>query len=689
MLTDPNTEPIKLSYGLLKLITEDFANEIGRGGFGVVYKKIFNAHEFSDKQFMDEINCLMRAKHENIVRFQGYCSDTQSEVMEYKGSYVMAEVQKRFLCFEYVSNGNIRQYLQQEKRGGDDWPARYKMIQGICQGLHFLHDKLINHLDLKPENIMLDTHMTPKITDFVPDSLFLQEVSDCICCTCYVLCAMYWDESLDENCPRARRCAEIARNCTDPDKHNRPTMHEIISDLDELESIIARSPANQVITTTIVVPWTELIDVYPSELRFPFVPNQEIRCHLSMTNKTDSGVYCAIIPRVADRYDECVFQGILRPRSTAVIKLSREAEEELPPDADMLEILLAIGCKNVHQYQQKLSTLSLDDDVSVEDTLKAAHEFLGLELYRTMLTAVFVLSEDVDGDLMDVHPTEPWVLIVKDSGNNVYIWNMQTKETIGIYKNPALPIVEEVRPDYMRAKFIARKECVIIGNSSGSILVRTCPSMDLVKEFKAHRDRVTSLAVHSTRPQLLSCSNRGLSLKIWDWNRGWFSVGVFDITRPVTQVMFNPNHTSTFATCNGRGMLQMWRIGHPDPVATTHGQRSRTGGIFTYSGEQHFIAAADGYYTIIWDLQKAKQVHELYVQETRRQTVAVVCHPTRPVLVTAFKDGSIRVWDSNTYRLKKAYENLQEDPKHIGFTGARRLVIGYKEGISVLDIDLE
>lgn len=52
----------------------------------------------------------------------------------------------------------------------------------------------------------------------------------------------------------------------------------------------------------------------------------------------------------------------------------------------------------------------------------------------------------------------------------------------------------------------------------------------------------------------------------------------------------------------------------------------------------------------IWDIQKAKQVHELYVQETRRQTVAVVCHPTRPVLVTAFKDGSIRVWDSNTYR---------------------------------------
>jgi serine/threonine protein kinase len=53
-----------------------------------------------------------------------------------------------------------------EKPNGDDWFVRYQMIRGICQGLQYLHDKLINHLDLKPENVMLDAHMEPKITDF-------------------------------------------------------------------------------------------------------------------------------------------------------------------------------------------------------------------------------------------------------------------------------------------------------------------------------------------------------------------------------------------------------------------------------------------------------------------------------------------------------------------------------------------
>jgi hypothetical protein len=48
---------------------------------------------------------------------------------------------------------------------------------------------------------------------------------------------LQWDESLDDvDCPRVSRCTEIARNCTDRDKHNRPTMLEVIRDLDELET---------------------------------------------------------------------------------------------------------------------------------------------------------------------------------------------------------------------------------------------------------------------------------------------------------------------------------------------------------------------------------------------------------------------------------------------------------------------
>ena len=62
-------------------------------------------------------------------------------------------------------------FANADESSGLGWDTRYKIIQGICYGLRYLHEEWqlnvpIIHMDLKPANILLDNNMVPKIADF-------------------------------------------------------------------------------------------------------------------------------------------------------------------------------------------------------------------------------------------------------------------------------------------------------------------------------------------------------------------------------------------------------------------------------------------------------------------------------------------------------------------------------------------
>ncbi|KAG2561546.1 hypothetical protein PVAP13_8KG228400 [Panicum virgatum] len=185
-----------ISFQFLREITDGFSEEriLGEGAFGVVYKgvtkngddvavKIFklpNINVNHDlKQFQNEFYNLTKLKHENIVQILGYCYEIEKKPFIMDGSKLFVDETHIALCFEYLHNGSLQKHLS-DGFYELDWHTRFKIIKGICVGLKYIHDELqepIYHLDLKPDNILLDKEMVPKIADFGLSRIFSNELA--------------------------------------------------------------------------------------------------------------------------------------------------------------------------------------------------------------------------------------------------------------------------------------------------------------------------------------------------------------------------------------------------------------------------------------------------------------------------------------------------------------------------------
>ncbi|KAF8093091.1 hypothetical protein N665_0390s0001 [Sinapis alba] len=167
-LLSMNVKPYTFAYSELKTATQDFnpSNKLGEGGFGSVYKgnlkdgreiavKVLSAGSRQGKgQFVAEIVTISSVMHRNLVKLYGCC---------YEGD-------NRLLVYEYLPNGSLDQALF----GGDiilhlDWSTRFEICMGVARGLAYLHEEAsvrIVHRDVKASNILLDSKLLPKVSDF-------------------------------------------------------------------------------------------------------------------------------------------------------------------------------------------------------------------------------------------------------------------------------------------------------------------------------------------------------------------------------------------------------------------------------------------------------------------------------------------------------------------------------------------
>ncbi|CAF1928230.1 PR5-like receptor kinase [Brassica napus] len=170
--SDWNTESVeavvmlkRYSYARVKKMTNSFAHVLGKGGFGTVYKgklpdggvdiavKILKEGKGTGEEFINEVASMSRTSHVNIVSLLGFCYERN----------------KRAIVYEFMPNGSLDKFISENMSTKIEWERLYDIALGVSRGLEYLHNHCVSrivHFDIKPQNILMDKDLCPKISDF-------------------------------------------------------------------------------------------------------------------------------------------------------------------------------------------------------------------------------------------------------------------------------------------------------------------------------------------------------------------------------------------------------------------------------------------------------------------------------------------------------------------------------------------
>ncbi|KAL8242780.1 hypothetical protein R6Q59_013082 [Mikania micrantha] len=162
---DESRIPYQFDYDTIRVATDGFsdANIIPQSAFASMYKgmlesgqRIGIARPYTGSacgSSKDVLSLLVLLQHENLLKLIGY--------------YIKEAT--TFFVFDLAANGSMDRFICDPYSTILGWNEQYKIILGVARVLLYLHKHSpyrIIHGDVRPENILLDESLEPKLSDF-------------------------------------------------------------------------------------------------------------------------------------------------------------------------------------------------------------------------------------------------------------------------------------------------------------------------------------------------------------------------------------------------------------------------------------------------------------------------------------------------------------------------------------------
>jgi coatomer subunit beta' len=154
-------------------------------------------------------------------------------------------------------------------------------------------------------------------------------------------------------------------------------------------------------------------------------------------------------------------------------------------------------------------------------------------------------------------------------------------------------------------------------------------------------------------------------------------------------ITFNPKDANTFASACLDRTVKMWSLGSANANFTMDAHDKGVNYVDFYPGPDrpYLVTTGDDKTIKVWDYL-SKSCVQTMEGHTNNPSFAVF-HPNLPIIISGSEDGTVKIWNSNTYRLENTLSYALERAWCVSLRrDANEVAVGFDEGIVVIKVCL-